>query len=80
LQLEQKTETPRIEYVESVRLAMHVRVLTKALHGCVDRGLDARILRHVSEDIDRHFLRPSTHAVKDWSERHRAEVAHDEFE
>ena len=53
---------------------------TNVPHGRVDRILDAGITRHVSEDIDRHFLRPSAHVFEERGERHRAEIAHDEFE
>lgn len=64
-----------------VILAAHVRDFTTNVpHGRFDRILDAGITRHVSEDIDRHFLRPSAHVFEEQGERYRAEIAHDEFE
>lgn len=63
-----------------VILAAHVRVLPKVTRGRADRIMDTRIPRHVSEDINRHFLRPSAHVFEARSARHRAEIAHDEFE
>lgn len=70
----------RVVFTIPVIQAAHFQVVAKAARSRVNRSLDAGVPRHVSEKIDRHLLRPSALIFKNGSERHGAEVAHDEFE